>query len=130
MEVTSREFQREIGKHIEVAASGEPVTILRHGRPQVVMIQHEEWERLTFSEPRWRSILDKIAKSWESRKTDHELLCDLLIHWELNQRVNGGKTDLIYALLYMTMKDGDVTVDEAKAGATFVRNAWKGEVQP
>lgn len=129
MEVTSREFQREIGKHIEAAASGEPVTILRHGRPQVVMIRYEEWERLTFSDPRWRNILNKIAQAWESRKTDHELICDLLIQWELNQRANGGKTDLLYALLYMAMKDGDVTVDEAKSGAAFVRNAWKGEAQ-
>ncbi len=106
--VSSRDFQREIGKYIEVAATGTPLTVIRHSRPTAVLISHEMYIRLCER--------DATLQRWENGRA--------------GENNNADEMEKLYALLYMAMKDGDVTVDEAKEGAAFVRNAWKGEVQP
>lgn len=127
MDITSREFQKEIGKHIDMAAAGEPVVISRHGRPAVVVIPHEQWRQMSFTDPRWRSVLDRMAAQWPKRKSDYELITDLLQRWEIDQESGNSKTDLLYALLYLGLHRSGVSIDEAKTGATAVKNAWKGE---
>lgn len=133
MEITSRDLQKEIGRYIDVALTGESVVVARRGRPVVVLVpveQYNQQSKWAFAEQRWRNILNRMAAKWPVPKTDYELITDLLQRWEIDQDAGNGKTDLLYALLYMAMKDGNVTVDEAKEGGKFARNAWKGEVQP
>lgn len=125
MDVTSREFQKEIGRHIDIAASGEPVIISRHGRQSVVIVPIEQWQRWSFADPRWRSILDRMAAKWPKRKDDYQLITDLLLHWEIEQDAGSSKSDLLYALLYVAMLDSGLDVEDAKAGAIKVKAAWR-----
>lgn len=76
-------------------------------------------------------ILEQAKRVWpEHAESQSAMIRAVVSDWWRSRQDVGGKTDLLYALLYMAMKDGDVTVDEAKEGAAFVRNAWKGEVRP
>jgi prevent-host-death family protein len=95
VEVTSREFQKEIGKHIDVALSGEPVIITRHGRPSVVLSTYEQVQQWSFSDPRWRSVLDRMAQRWPVPKTDYELIADLLQKWEIEQNSESSKSAIL-----------------------------------
>lgn len=101
MEVTSREFQKEIGKHIDIASSGEPVIITRHGRPAVALVPAEYVEKWSFDAPQWRSILNAMSAQWPVKKTDYELVTELMLHWQINQSGNsrGAKLDKIYDLI-------------------------------
>jgi prevent-host-death family protein len=107
MDVTSREFQKEIGKHIDIAAAGEPVIISRHGRQSVAIVPIEQWQRWSFDDPRWRSILNRMGTKWPKRKDDYQLITDLLLHWEIDQDSGNSKSakmDKIYDLLLWVAK--------------------------
>jgi prevent-host-death family protein len=45
IQVTASEFQQSFGE-VSAKAAREPVTITRHGRPHLVVMAAEEWERL------------------------------------------------------------------------------------
>lgn len=90
MVISSREFQKEIGKYIEFAAAGNVVVITRHGRASVVVAPHEHYQQITFADPRWRSIIDKMKVKWPN-KSDHELIEELLQRWEWQQDSNSSK---------------------------------------
>lgn len=100
-QVSSREFQKNIGKYIEEASGGESATITRHDRPSAVLMPYDQWQKLTFSDPRWRLILDAMSAKYPG-KDDHELLTDLLQHWQHRQDSNGSKDaklDMIYGVV-------------------------------
>ena len=100
-QVSSREFQKNIGKYIGEASDGEPVIITRHDRHSTVLVPYHQWQKLTFSDPRWRSILDTMSAKYPG-KDDHELLTDLLQHWQHRQDNNGSKDaklDMIYGVV-------------------------------
>lgn len=101
MIISSREFQRETGKHIEAAANGETIVVTRHGLPSVVIVSHEQWSKVCFDDPKWRTILDKMRVKWPN-KDDHELIVELLQRWEWQQDSNSSKDaklSKIYELL-------------------------------
>lgn len=108
MDVSSKDFQRKPGEYIEAAVSGESVVIIRHSRPAVVIIQHEQWRQMTFDDPRWRSVLNRMAGKWPTPRSDHELITDLLQRWEIDQDAGnskGVKLDKIYNLLLWVAKN-------------------------
>lgn len=107
MNVSSRDFQRKPGEYIDTAGNGEPIVIIRHSRPAAVLIQYEQWQQMTFSDPRWRNILNRMAGKWPTPKSDHELIADLLQRWEFDQDAGnskGVKLDKIYTLLLWVAK--------------------------
>ena len=107
--------------------AGNMIVVKRHDLTTTVMMP-PEWEGVE-SNPIWQAALPVLRVKFPG-KSDFQLVTEVLQRVLWDQDKGNNKTDLLYALLYMAMKDGDVTVDEAKEGATFVRNAWKGEAQP
>lgn len=53
---TSVEFHRKIG-HYQDRALVEPIMVTRNGRPRVVLISAEEYERLTGARPDFKQFL-------------------------------------------------------------------------
>lgn len=138
MEITSRDLQKEIGRYIDAALSGESVVVARRGRPVVVLVpieQHNQQHKWAFAEQRWRNILNRMAAKWPVQKTDYELVTDLLQRWEIEQDAGNSKSDLLFAVLFLlavVAKAVGVTasVDAVKQGGNELKNLWKGEVQP
>ena len=110
MEITSRDLQKEIGRYIDDALSGESVVVARRGRPVVVLVpidQHSQQHKWLFTEQRWRNILNRMASKWPAQKTDYELVTDMLQRWEIEQDAGnskGVKLDKIYDLLLWVAK--------------------------
>jgi prevent-host-death family protein len=136
MDVSSKDFQRKPGEYIDAAVSGESVVIIRHSRPAAVIIQHEQWRQMTFDDPRWRSVLNRMAGKWPTQKSDHELITDLLQRWEIDQAAGNNKSDLLYSLLWLASAIAravgvtGLTVDAVKHGGSELKKLWKAEVQP
>jgi prevent-host-death family protein len=66
--VTSREFNQDVGKAKRAAEKG-PVTITDRGRPAFVLMNYEDFQRL--SGPR-RSIVDMLAQDGPEADFDFE----------------------------------------------------------
>jgi prevent-host-death family protein len=49
--VTASEFQKRVGEFTDIARR-EPVTVMRHGRPSVVLLAAEDYQRLRIIEER------------------------------------------------------------------------------
>jgi prevent-host-death family protein len=79
--ITSSEFQKEYGRYAALAKR-EAVTITNHGRPELVVLDAEEYERLRRLDDRVAMPVENLSKAdlkrletskipEETRKLDH-----------------------------------------------------------
>jgi len=62
-EVTSTQFQREFGRFLSEARK-EPITITNHGRPELVMIDADEYSRLKSFDTRQALRPEELSEEW------------------------------------------------------------------
>ena len=71
-------------------------------------------------------ILDKAALIWsEHAENQSALIRTVVAEWWRGRYENGSKSDLLYALLYLELRESSADLSEVKEGAVFIKNAWK-----
>lgn len=74
------------------------------------------------------NILTEAKQIWpEHAESTSALIRMIIADWWRNRGEVGGKSDLLYAILYLELRDSSADLSEAKEGATFIKNAWKGK---
>jgi len=74
--INASEFQKRVGKFTDIARR-EPVTVTRHGRPSVVLLSAEDYERMKQIEERATKVVavkklpPKTIRAMRAAKLSH-----------------------------------------------------------
>lgn len=71
-------------------------------------------------------ILNEAGGIWpEHAESMSALIRAVISDWWRNRQENGGKSDIMFAVLYLSLLESGASIQQAKMGAAEVKKSWK-----